>query len=201
MAATATLIALSAVSPFLAWHHRGAPTWIYFATLPNLQQLLAGALLAQLWSLRQFERVPSWVLRVGATVGGAAILYLIFRVGDVTFKYLGALTVVAAAGSLIVAHLLDGRTTSLAQRALGGRPVVWLGERSYAVYLWHWPLAEWTNQLPHKLGVPLAFGCTLVAAELSWRLIERPAQRLTTPRGRLSGPGKTPGRRFGRAGG
>ena len=54
----------------------------------------------------------------------------------------------------MVAHLVDERTNSLAQKALSSKPAVWLGQRSYALYLWHWPFAEWTNQLPHGVGVP-----------------------------------------------
>jgi peptidoglycan/LPS O-acetylase OafA/YrhL len=44
------------------------------------------------------------------------------------------------------------------------------------VYLWHWPRAEWTNRIPHCIGVPLGIGLSLALAEASWRLIERPAQ-------------------------
>ncbi len=184
MALTVAVIAISAVSPFLAWDHGTHRDWIYFASLPQAQQLLAGSLLALLWSSGHLRRLPPWSLRLGATLGGAAMLWLVFRVANVTFKYLGAQTVVAGATILVVAHLVDERTNSLAQKALSSKPAVWLGQRSYALYLWHWPFAEWTNQLPHGVGVPLGLTCSVAAADLSWRLVEIPAQRLARKRRR-----------------
>ena len=176
-AATAAAIAVSAVSPFLAWNNGRGQTWIYFATAPRIQQLLGGALLARLWSLGLLQRVPAWVWKATASLGAAALCYLIFAVANVRFKYLGALSVAATAGILIIAHLVDGRATSIGKRLLASDPLVWLGRRSYSIYLWHWPLAEWTNQLPDPIGIPLGLGCSLMAAELSWRLVEAPAQR------------------------
>src|SRR5262249_59907579 len=64
-------------------------------------------------------------------------------------------------------------------RVLGTRPIRWVGTRSYAIYLWHWPVYVLTRP---GVDVPWAPGPTLVfrlvvtgiLAELSYRLIERP---------------------------
>lgn len=181
-AVTCSLIALSAAAPFLAWDHGAAQNWIYFSTGPRVQQLLAGALLGEMWSRGALRRVPARVLSGTAAAGTGAIAYLMLEVGNVPLKYLGAFTIVAAGGCALVACLVDERSGKVARRLLGWRPLVWLGKRSYAVYLWHWPLAEWTNELPYAIGVPLGIGCSLVAAELSWRIIELPAQRLSKKR-------------------
>ena len=61
MALTVAVIAISAVSPFLAWDHGTHRDWIYFASLPQAQQLLAGSLLALLWSSGHLRRLPPWV--------------------------------------------------------------------------------------------------------------------------------------------
>lgn len=182
IAVTVALIGVSAAIPFLVWSPAGHHNWIYFSIVPRIQQLLAGALLAQLWSLGLLRRVPRWAVRAGAVAGTGTMAYLVFAVGNVEFKYVGALTAVAAAGFLIVAHLVDDRGRSWGRSVLGSAPLVWLGQRSYAVYLWHWPLALWTNELPHQVGVPLGLGATMVAAELSWRLVERPAANLARQR-------------------
>ena len=179
---TVTLIALSAAAPFLAWTPAGRHNWIYFATIPRIQQLLAGALLAELWSLGVLQKVPRLLVRAAGVAGAGAMAYMVLEVGNDGFKYVGALTAVAAAGFVIVANLVDDRGGSWTRSLLGTRPLVWLGQRSYAVYLWHWPLALWTNELPHRVGVPLGLGATLVAAELSWRLVEAPAARLARRR-------------------
>lgn len=179
---TTVLIAVSAAAPFLEWTPAGRHNWIYFSTIPRIQQLLAGALLAELWSLGLLQKVPRLVVRVAALAGAGALFYMVLEVGNDEFKYVGALTAVAAAGFVIVANLVDDRGGSWTRSLLGSRPLVWLGQRSYAVYLWHWPLALWTNELPHSIGVPLGLGLTLVAAELSWRLVETPAARLARRR-------------------
>lgn len=55
--------------------------------------------------------------------------------------------------------------------------VVWLGTVSYAAYLWNYPLTLWLR--PHlDLAGPAAAALTVVAAALSWRLVEGPVQRL-----------------------
>ncbi len=182
VAVTVTLIAASAVVPFIIWDQHGRHNWIYFGTVPRIQQLLAGALLAELWSLGILSRIPRWAVRAAAFAGAGAMFYLVFAVANTTFKYLGALTAVAGAGFVIVAHLVDDRGRSITRAALGSRPLVWLGQRSYAVYLWHWPMAIWTNELPRTVGVPLGLVGTLAVAELSWRLVEAPASRLARRR-------------------
>ena len=58
------------------------------------------------------------------------------------------------------------------------RPLVLLGTVSYAAYLWNYPLTMWLR--PH-LGVEagvVAAALTLVAAAVSWHLVEQPVQRM-----------------------
>ncbi len=59
------------------------------------------------------------------------------------------------------------------------RPVLWMGERSYAIYLWHFPLI-WV-MVQHGYGRPgkvAAVALAMIAAGLSWRLVEQPFLRL-----------------------
>lgn len=178
LALTVSLIGLSAAAPFLYGNGgHASQAWIYFSTVPRVQQLLAGSLLAQLWSRGLLGRIPTWIWKVGGTAGAALFGYLVFAVGNVPLKYWGALTLAAVAGVLMVGSLMQSTGKGLGGQLLASRPLVWLGKRSYGAYLWHWPLALWTNELPHHLGVPLGLGLSLILAELSWRLVEDPAQR------------------------
>lgn len=186
IAVTSALIAVSAAVPFVVWTPEGTHNWTYFSTVPRIQQLLAGALLAELWSLGYLHRLPRAAVRTAAFAGAGVFAYMVLEVGNDQFKYVGGLTAVAACGFVMVAHLIDDRGRSCSRSLLGWGPMVWLGQRSYAVYLWHWPMALWTNELPNPIGVPLGLGATLIAAELSWRLVEQPAaemgRRLRTKR-------------------
>ncbi|CAA9313886.1 MAG: hypothetical protein AVDCRST_MAG61-1923 [uncultured Friedmanniella sp.] len=81
---------------------------------------------------------------------------------------LGAAAVIAAA---------DPRGTAAPGRLLAARPVQWLGDVSYAVYLWHWPMIILLPSISGNLGrldkaaILLA---TLVLAGLTKRFVEDP---------------------------
>jgi peptidoglycan/LPS O-acetylase OafA/YrhL len=66
---------------------------------------------------------------------------------------------------------------------LGNALLRWVGRRSYAVYLWHYPLILVVRNIA---GPSLSWGCLSVAlafacAEASWRLVESPVLRQNRP--------------------
>ena len=81
------------------------------------------------------------------------------------------------AAAAAIAGMIEG-TPGLA-RLCTLRPVLWMGERSYAIYLWHFPLIVLAVQHGYgKLGKMAAVALALLAAALSWRLVEQPFLRL-----------------------
>ncbi|HEX8509194.1 MAG TPA: acyltransferase [Propionibacteriaceae bacterium] len=82
--------------------------------------------------------------------------------------------------TVLVGHVVTDQDGPLV-RLLSVRPARWLGERSYGFYLWHYPVIL---LLKPELGgsVPLLVACsltvTLVLTEASWRMVERPFNRL-----------------------
>ena len=170
-------VAASAAAPFLMWRHGLGRNEIYFGTWTNAQQLLGGAALALAWRKGRLDSLPRWAVRGLGAGGGATLAWLLWGVGDVRFKYLGALTVVTAATVGIMTYCLRRDGDGRGSRWLSQPVLTWLGSRSFGIYLWHWPLAEWTNRLPHSFGIPLGIGLSLALAEASWRLVEQPALR------------------------
>jgi peptidoglycan/LPS O-acetylase OafA/YrhL len=81
-----------------------------------------------------------------------------------------------------VVMLLAALVGSALGRVLGWSGMVWLGRRSYSVYLWHYPVlvaVSWCNgrydlgfDLP--IEVAIAAAITLALAELSYLAVERP---------------------------
>jgi len=94
------------------------------------------------------------------------------------FLYQGGFAVVA----IVTAGLIAAVThpSSRLGAAVLGHPILrWLGLRSYAIYLWHWPIFMVTRaQLDVPLdGLPLfalRLFLTILAADLSFRFVENP---------------------------
>jgi peptidoglycan/LPS O-acetylase OafA/YrhL len=59
-----------------------------------------------------------------------------------------------------------------------GHPVlVWAGQRSYAAYLWHYPVGVALATLAPGFQLLAAGAVTLALAEVSYRAVEAPAMR------------------------
>jgi peptidoglycan/LPS O-acetylase OafA/YrhL len=54
---------------------------------------------------------------------------------------------------------------------------LWLGRRSYAVYLWSFPITMWSARMAQWPQAVLVIALSLAIAELSWRLVEQPVQQ------------------------
>jgi len=128
---------------------------------------------------RKMAAAVSRHLGTAVTAGLLAALLLVGRIeGDATTLASKAASFVAAS---IVAPVLVAAVTAFPRtaiaRALATRPIRYVGTRSYALYLWHYPMLTWLHG--HGLaGDALALAASFAAAEASWRLVELPALRL-----------------------
>lgn len=168
----------------------GDPTRVYYGTGTHAFGLTLGALLAvlgQWWSTRALEW-PRAARRWLGWVGVVALLGLVALAavmpGAADWTYRGGLLGVAVLTALVIAALLV--PASPLARVLELGPLRWIGERSYGIYLWHWPvivllgamLPTWTSDpaLAWALG-GIAAAITLAAAALSFRYVETPFRR------------------------
>jgi peptidoglycan/LPS O-acetylase OafA/YrhL len=66
------------------------------------------------------------------------------------------------------------------QRLFGMRPFVWIGQRSYGIYLWHYMILQFgllSFKLPIGIAGPISILGGLLCAAVSYRWIERPFLR------------------------
>jgi peptidoglycan/LPS O-acetylase OafA/YrhL len=182
---TAVLTAASALEMAHLYQPGFDPTRVYEGTDTRAFGLLIGAMLAMAWpsgGKRGAHRAPGRRTRLALDAVGAAglltIAVLIWRVGEYsTFGYRGGLVVLSVATAGVVAA--TAYPASIVGRALGWRPLRWIGVRSYGIYLWHYPVIVMTSQPNVKPSLGLAAlqiaACVLLAA-LSWQLIEEPVR-------------------------
>ena len=177
----------------------GAPvSRVYMGTDTHAFGLMLGAAWA-LWHGRategaDLEPQPAGLRRVRGAAGwaGLAGLLVLARVAGETAADGGAgpepALIIASVCALAVVQALTGEVAGAdgpARRLmdlLEARPLKWLGERSYGLYLWHWPLGvlafyaipPTVSPWVVALGV---LGLTLCATELSYVYIETPVRR------------------------
>ncbi len=138
-----------------------------WGSLERASSLLAGCLLAVWISSRPEGRGSA----VAVGVGFAAMVPLWFLHGEVDplFYLLGV--------PAVTALILWGASGAAAIPWLPGRVLRWFGQRSYGIYLWHYPILF---AFPLQSGMSywgrtvFVLAVSLGVAELSWRLIERP---------------------------
>ena len=176
----------------------GAPvSRVYMGTDTHAFGLMLGAAWA-LWHGRatqeDLEPLPAGLRRARGAAGwvGLAGLLVLARFAGETAADGGSgpepALIIASVCALAVVQALTGEVAGAAGPArrlmslLEARPLKWLGERSYGLYLWHWPLGvlafyaipPTANPWVVAVGV---LGLTLCAAELSYALIETPVRR------------------------
>ncbi|MGB8644788.1 MAG: acyltransferase family protein [Anaerolineae bacterium] len=159
------------------------PSRVYYGTDTRAAGLLTGAALAFVWRPRQIKkqarRFNAGRLDWLGVAGLVTLLWACLGINEYApFLYRGGFAVVSLATALVIAVAVHPRAR-LGKRFLAWRPLVWVGVRSYGIYLWHWPVFMLTRpQLDVALdGLPLLalrFGLTLLAAELSYRFVETP---------------------------
>lgn len=161
------------------------PTRVYYGTATHAFGLLAGAAAAIAWAggvrLLPGGRLARWAPVAGLVV--LAVLMLTLH-AEGTAAYRGGI----ALGSLAALVLVLGcaqATPAPMLRVLEARPAVWVGDRSYGLYLWHWPVillvaaafgdvpgSSWQWRTP-----VVALALTFALAALSHRYVETPVRR------------------------
>ena len=172
-------VALTLVS--LAWsiyYSAAAPAPAYFVTTTRMWEMGIGAIIA-VFAI-QLERVPAWLGYILGVAGLIAILAssVLYDSSTIFPGYAALLPTLGAAGVIIGG--MSGRAESGVGMLLKIAPMRWIGDLSYSLYLWHWPLIILGA---HMLGGDLGLwqGLSIVVlsaipAWLSYHYIENPVR-------------------------
>jgi len=183
------------------------PSRVYYGTDTRASGLLLGAALALLWKPGHTFHRDTEVKTVSLDMAGlAAVGVIVWCFASIeetdAFLYRGGFGLLSVATCVAIAAAVHPGT--VLGRLLGQPAFVWIGKRSYSLYLWHWPIFVYTRPgIDHGLSeyptLVLRLVLTFAAAELSYRFVEVPIrngafgrwrQRLQRRQGarRLAGP-------------
>lgn len=165
------------------------PTRAYYGTDTHLFGLMLGAALAIVWTgpLRAYTTSRLWCAHrrwfVGAALATVAALFVLAGEEQAWTFALGIpLVSIATAVLMLAAVERPGALRSVLELP----PLAWIGQRSYGIYLWHWPVILIVAQdIPTTAGTSAfvwtrvwAVVVTLALADLSFRFVETPVRRL-----------------------
>ena len=198
---TLALAIVSALAMALLYQPDADPSRVYYGTDTRVFSLLLGAWLAliadrQLSAPAIFERLKTLIPAAGSALdalpaplrrapldvlgvlGLAGLAAMVaFTNGYSAFPYYGGTLLCSLLTVAVIAAC--SRPESLIGRALSCKPFVWLGQRSYGIYLWHYPLLLLMNPASKVSDTPwwmtiLQVAIVLGVSELSYRVIETP---------------------------
>lgn len=172
-----SLILMIAIFPITFGNSR-----VYFGTDTRLQTLLLGVILAFAWPPFKLKANPPKILQNSiSTIGIIALITLIilfFTVEDDNkWIYSGGFYIISTLTLLIIASAVH--PTNIFAKLLGNKVFIYIGKRSYSLYLWHFPIISFIHsyyvagQYPvyvYMIDIIL----TIILAESSYRYIELP---------------------------
>jgi peptidoglycan/LPS O-acetylase OafA/YrhL len=159
-----------------------ASEFSFFMPFTRAWQFLMGVLIAVAprLTLRKMGRIPAFV-------GLGLVAVSAFSFGSLT-TYPGFHALAPTIGTALL--IASGERVGLLRRLLSSTPALWIGDRSYSLYLWHWPLILFATPFfpDSRTALLVAAAVSLVPAMFSYRYVESPIRRIEmwAARSRLS---------------
>jgi peptidoglycan/LPS O-acetylase OafA/YrhL len=172
--------------------------FLYLGTLSRSSGLLLGAALATVWQPWAIRRGTAGqnanALDLAGVVSLAALVFMCVQFKDVVLVqdvgsqgydllYQGGFALVGVATLVAIATVTHPRSR-LGRYVLGSAILVWIGRRSYGLYLYHWVIFQAYRQDTKQLGTPLGLAefvglvaLSLALSEVSYRFIETPIRK------------------------
>lgn len=182
IASTAWMIHLSVSNGFPIPND---PSRVYFGTDTHAMGLLVGCAAAALWrSDRLNERLTP---DRAAAMNGLGLLSLAGLA--YFFVFISELNEFLYRGGFLVLSLLTAVLVVIAAHPglkfgsqLGNPVLKWFGDRSYGIYLWHWPIFVLMRsgidiQWPDPIAFVVKIAIVLVISDLSYRFVELPIRK------------------------
>ena len=171
----AVLVLVIAYHRNTLWNSEVPWLFIYPKTETRSDAILIGCIFAYIY---RYVSISPKVLKILGYISAVLLVAVAYFLGDVQkgFLYQGGFSLIAFLTGVVV--LAVALVPSFGGPLVHSRVLIWWGERSYGIYLWHLLIFQVFSR--HEffgsthLRIVIAVGFSLVVAEVSWRLIERP---------------------------
>jgi peptidoglycan/LPS O-acetylase OafA/YrhL len=150
-----------------------APTTAFYLIKYRCWEMLAGGLIFFLPSFLK-EKLPTYIGMALYTVAMLSILLPVYFISSES-NWPGYLALIPVLGAAVFI-LINRSDVAWVNNAV----VVWTGDRSYSIYLWHWPvvvLLDYFQQLSSPYMVVTGVLLSFLLAELSYRVVENPLRK------------------------
>ncbi|WP_081742241.1 acyltransferase family protein [Pseudomonas sp. FGI182] len=119
-------------------------------------------------------------VREGLVLLGLALILGAMLLLDKGLSYPSYWAAAPVLGTALLIHF--GRNVALSERCLGAWPMQFVGNISYSVYLWHWPLivfyrTYWSGKELSSAEAIAIFCLSLLMGWLSWRFVEEKVRK------------------------
>lgn len=179
---------LSTAAMVLMFNPTADTSRVYYGTDTRAAELLCGAL-AAIAAPRLREMLSGNIHTPGANKGiskvnaisiawlVAVIAGALMLTGESAWLYRGGFLLFALVTGLLIICVQN--TECIVRRLLSAKPLIWLGQRSFSVYLVHYPLLLLMNPATRTTRIAwweqvLQLVLVLAVAEVFYRLVERP---------------------------
>ena len=194
---TVAFALVSTAAMFLMFNPAADTSRVYYGTDARAAELLCGAL-AAIAAPRLREMLSGDIHTPGASKGiskvnAISIVWLVAVIagalmltGESARLYRGGFLLLALLTGLLIICVQN--TDCIVDRLLSAKPLVWLGQRSFSVYLVHYPLLLLMNPATRTTRIAwweqvLQLVLILAVAEVFYRLVERPWSRKPAQQG------------------
>ncbi|MDI9230502.1 acyltransferase family protein [Staphylococcus caprae] len=178
-----SLLSLLAMIIIHMW--TGNNSRVYFGTDTRLQTLLLGCILAFIWPPFSFKKNISKKAKSSISIVGLLglliLIYLFITVSDQDkWIYSGGFYAISFLTLFVIASVVH--PSSLLKKILSFNLFIYIGKRSYSLYLWHYPIIVFMNSYFVQGQIPwYVYICEVILmfimAEVSYQFIETPFRK------------------------
>ncbi|QDK37223.1 acyltransferase family protein [Bdellovibrio sp. NC01] len=126
---------------------------IYFNSIPRFGEIAIGAGLAILFKLTDADWNRQYHRR--ASIAGLVLLAVSFVVINDNFWFPGLLCLIPCGGAALVIWGSRSQEGHAGSRFLNNKYLRKVGDFSYSLYLWHWPVLAFTRYLTGAYDIPV----------------------------------------------